>query len=67
MGFFKNLAIDKKYEALTKGADPVIRVVIPYHGKLSEITPVIADELYKQGAIALKKEQVQKPTEKPNK
>lgn len=67
MGFFKNSDVEKKYTPVTGDADPVIQVVIPYRGKLSEAPMVIADRLHAQGYIKLKSEPDQKPTEKPTK
>lgn len=57
MSFFKNPLVEKKYFNTLGESDPVIRVAIQYHGKLSEMPLNIADKVFADGAhIALKSE-----------
>lgn len=53
--FFKVPEVDAKYKNTNGNADPVVTVVLSYHGNLSGVPLPLADKLFSDGAhIALK-------------
>lgn len=67
MAFFKNREVDGKYRNLIPDADPMIRVAIQYHGKLSEMPMDIADKVFADGAHIALNTPIDKSTERPDK